>query len=262
MVIIKDEHIREAEKLLINGNEFDSEERVPFIKKLSSCDLLAVPGSGKTTALLAKLYCISKNLPYRDGSGILVLSHTNAAVNEIENNLKRHCPKLFEYPNFVGTVQSFVNTFLANPGNCQLYGSYISKNDDEVYNDEVIKFFLSLQWSKKGIKPRNLVNTLYLKANYGRKDQASDEKKVNTIKYILNFKFDFIQRKILGQKNNTIFKHGGATSNFYEELEEWKINQFRKGVLSFNDSYSIGDLYLNLFPGVKAMLKKDLDMFS
>lgn len=255
-MIIKDEHIREAEILLINGNEFDRVERVPFIKNLNSCDLLAVPGSGKTTALLAKLYCISKHLPFQDGSGILVLSHTNAAVDEIENNLKRHCPKLFEYPNFVGTIQGFVNKFLANPGNCQLYSSYISKNDDDVYLDEVIKYFLSLQWSRKGVKPRNLINTLYLNANYGRENQTPSEKKVNTINYILNFKFDFIQKKILGQKNNTIFKYGGATSNFYEELEEWKINELRKGVLSFNDSYSIGDLYLNIFPRVKAMLQK------
>ena len=108
---IRSEHINEAEGLLINGNRFDGEERVPFIQNLNSCDLLAVPGSGKTTALLAKLYCLSKYLPFNDGSGILVLSHTNTAVHEIENNLKRHCPILFTYPNFIGTVQSFVNRF-------------------------------------------------------------------------------------------------------------------------------------------------------
>ena len=114
--MIKNEHIKEAENLLINGNKFDNEERIPFIKNLNSCDLLAVPGSGKTTVLLAKLYCLSKHIPFKDGSGILVLSHTNAAVEEIERHLKRHCPNLFEYPNFVGTVQRFTDEFLANNG--------------------------------------------------------------------------------------------------------------------------------------------------
>jgi superfamily I DNA/RNA helicase len=137
MIEIKDEHIGEAEELLINGNRFDEAERVPFIKNLTSIDLLAVPGSGKTTALQAKLYCLSKHLPFDDDSGILVLSHTNAAIEEIEKNLKQHCPKLFEYPNFVGTVQSFVNKFLANNGCFLLYNSYLSIVDNDYANKRI-----------------------------------------------------------------------------------------------------------------------------
>ena len=119
---IKDEHIKEAELVLINGQEFDDLERKPFIKRLDTLDLLAVPGSGKTTALLAKLYCISKNLPFNDGSGILVLSHTNAAVDEIEKHLKSVCPMLFNYPNYIGTIQSFINKFLVYPYYSQVIG--------------------------------------------------------------------------------------------------------------------------------------------
>ncbi len=136
---IQDEHIKEAEKILIGGKTFDSEERVPFIKNLDSCDLLAVPGSGKTTALLAKLYCIAKHLPFKDGSGILVLSHTNAAVEEIEKHLKSFCPVLFQYPNFVGTVQSFVNKFIANQACFEKYGSYIRINDDDLIYEQIVK---------------------------------------------------------------------------------------------------------------------------
>ncbi len=144
MIDIKDEHIKEAEELLIGGNSFDIIERVPFIKYLNSCDLLAVPGSGKTTALLAKLFCLSKHLPLKNGEGILVLSHTNAAVNEIENKLKKVVPKLFEYPNFVGTVQTFVNKFLANSACFQKYGEYISTVDDDVANKLIINQTKSL----------------------------------------------------------------------------------------------------------------------
>jgi len=137
MIEIKNEHIHEAERLLIKDNHFEGEERVPFIKNLNSIDLLAVPGSGKTTALQAKLYCLSKHLPFDNGSGILMLSHTNAAVKEIEKNLKMHSPKLFGYPNFIGTVQSFVNKFLANSGNYFLNGSYLSTIDNDFANKRI-----------------------------------------------------------------------------------------------------------------------------
>ena len=110
---ISDDEIRNAEKILLpNGKEFD-EERKAFIRNFNTIDLQAVPGSGKTTALLAKLLILERKLPFDDGSGILVLSHTNAAIDEIKEKIQKHCPKLFSYPNFIGTIQSFVDDFLA-----------------------------------------------------------------------------------------------------------------------------------------------------
>ena len=64
---IDDKHIKEAENIFIGGKLFD-EERVNFIKNLETCDLLAVPGSGKTTALIAKLYCLAQKMPFEDGA--------------------------------------------------------------------------------------------------------------------------------------------------------------------------------------------------
>lgn len=144
---IEDKHIIEAQQIFINGNEFDKTERIPFIKNLNTIDLLAVPGSGKTTALMAKLYCLSKQLPLKDGSGILVLAHTNSTVDEIEKDLKKHCPNLFEYPNFIGTIQSFVNKFLANPANLIKYDSYLYKVDDEIANKKIVDSIKKLQFS-------------------------------------------------------------------------------------------------------------------
>lgn len=89
---IKHENIAKAEQLLLpDGCRFD-DERIQFINRLESGDLLAVPGSGKTTALRAKLYCIAKELPMKDGRGILALSHTNVAVDELKKNVAKPLP--------------------------------------------------------------------------------------------------------------------------------------------------------------------------
>lgn len=156
-MVIDPKHIQESEQLFIKGNTFDP-ERLDFINNLDTCDLLAVPGSGKTTALMAKLYCLSKHLPFEDGSGILVLAHTNAAVDEIEKKLKPHCPRLFEYPNFVGTIQGFVNKFLANIANFEKYGSYPTKIDDEIACKAIIEKTRSLGFN---LLSRYFFNQLY-----------------------------------------------------------------------------------------------------
>ena len=84
---ITDIDINKAEKILLPKDMHFDDERRDFIKGLESCDLLAVPGSGKTTALQAKLFCMSRHLPLDKGQGILVLSHTNNAVNEVKKKL-------------------------------------------------------------------------------------------------------------------------------------------------------------------------------
>jgi hypothetical protein len=254
VMIIKDEHITEAENLLINGDKFDSEERIPFIKKLSSCDLLAVPGSGKTTALLAKLYCISKQLPFNDGSGILVLSHTNAAVDEIENNLRKHCSNLFTYPNFIGTVQSFVNKFLASQACFEKYGSYISINDNDIYEKEAVKFFYSLSYSATGVEPKNLKNKLIGRVNHGIDVSTWPEREANVINFLKYFELDIINRKVI-YNETSFYTHSGSCQSYYLELEKWKESLYGKGLLNYKDSFYLGNLFLELHPEVKKILQ-------
>ncbi len=252
---IKDEHIKEAEKLLINKNKFDPIERVPFIKNLNSCDLLAVPGSGKTTALLAKLYCLSKHLPFKDGSGILVLSHTNAAVNEIKNNLQKYVPQLFEYPNFAGTVQSFVNKFLANPACFIKYGTYILQNDNDIYKKEAINFFYSLKYSRKGVKPKNLKNKLVGRVNYGKKGLTWEESESNVMDFLKYLEFDIVNRKIL-YNGTSFYTYSGSAKSYYLELEQWKEDLFSKGILNYRDSFYLAEWFIEDNPKIITLLQK------
>lgn len=138
---INDSDIEFSEKhLLPLGSHFD-DERKTFIKNLETIDLQAVPGSGKTTALLAKLLILEQQLPFDDGSGILVISHTNSAVDEIKNKIGYLCPKLFNYPNFVGTIQSFVDKFLAIPWYQIEFDKKLNYIDNEFYENHFTHLF-------------------------------------------------------------------------------------------------------------------------
>jgi DNA helicase-2/ATP-dependent DNA helicase PcrA len=239
-----EKHINQAEEIFINGNTFDT-ERIDFITNLETCDLLAVPGSGKTTALLAKLYCLGQNMPFENASGILVLAHTNHAIDEIENKLKKHCPQLFEYPNFIGTIQSFINKFLANQACYKKYNSYIRKNEDELYEKEVKNFFYNdLKWESEDNpqKEKRLKNQLYGKANYKKNGLSSKERITNTIEFLKYLDFDIINRKFTyGDKKTTLYKYGGTANHFYLEIENWKENLYKTGILNYKDSFNISN---------------------
>lgn len=112
---ITDADIDEVEKLLGGKISFDAERRA-VIKNTDTIDIQAFPGTGKTTVLVAKLAILAKKWPYSN-RGICVLSHTNAARDEIEKRLG-DTPigkKLLSYPHFIGTIHSFANEFIAIP---------------------------------------------------------------------------------------------------------------------------------------------------
>lgn len=113
-IIITDEDIDSLEKSW-GDVKFDSVRR-EIIKDLSSFDVQAFPGTGKTTVLVAKLALLAKKWPYAT-KGICVLSHTNVAREEIEMRLGRteYGRKLISYPHFIGTIHSFMNCFVALP---------------------------------------------------------------------------------------------------------------------------------------------------
>ena len=92
------------------------DSRFRAMLRLDTVDFEACPGSGKTTLLVAKLAVLAMRWTYRQ-QGICVLSHTNAARNEIGSKLSNTAAgiALMRYPHFVGTIHSFVNEYLALP---------------------------------------------------------------------------------------------------------------------------------------------------
>jgi DNA helicase-2/ATP-dependent DNA helicase PcrA len=155
-ISITEEDIAFAEAILLPEGKIFDDERRAFIKNFETIDLQAVPGSGKTTALLAKLLILERKLPFDDGSGILVISHTNAAVDEIKDKIQKYCPKLFSYPNFIGTIQSFVDDFLAIPFGLNYLGVKINCIDKERFEEEIINKFSEIKWLEEYGRPQGL----------------------------------------------------------------------------------------------------------
>ncbi|MCO7611465.1 UvrD-helicase domain-containing protein [Pseudomonas chlororaphis] len=92
------------------------EPRRAFLKRLDTLDVAACPGSGKTTLVVAKLAILGRHWRSRT-QGICVLSHTNAAREEIERRLgaTEVGQSLLRYPHFIDTIHGFVMRFLASP---------------------------------------------------------------------------------------------------------------------------------------------------
>ena len=106
-----------AQKFLKDNELEDNAEntRAEILCCWKSVDIQACPGSGKTTILVTKLAWAIENWKL-DNAGICVLSHTNVAKDEIKKRLTgSQASKLFSYPHFVGTIQEFIDKFVALP---------------------------------------------------------------------------------------------------------------------------------------------------
>ena len=115
---------------------FDDLERRRALLENGSRDFNAVPGSGKTSLLAAKLLLLAKKWPHAR-RGICVLSHTNVARDEIAQRLAGSAEgsQLLSYPHFVGTIHAFVNQFFAMPMLRSL-GQKVDVIDDIVFADK------------------------------------------------------------------------------------------------------------------------------
>ncbi|WP_442846742.1 UvrD-helicase domain-containing protein [Leeuwenhoekiella sp. H156] len=251
MLSITKEDILYAEKILLaNGQSFDN-ERITFIKNLNTIDLQAVPGSGKTTALLAKLLILEKKLPLPQNKGILVISHTNTAVDEIKDRIGHLCPKLFSHPNFVGTIQGFVDKFLATPAYLLKYAQKPMRIDNDIYNETISRFF---NQNKTGFSIQEKNNAVYYN---------------NVFKILHSYRFQkvtdgFIIVEEMNGKKLEVKTPGPKKVKFtsfeIDRITEWikitKLKTLEAGILCYDDAYFLADVILNDIPFYHELLQE------
>lgn len=248
--------------------EEKSGERIEVIKNLESIDVSACPGSGKTTALLAKLIILSNRMPFADGRGICVLTHTNVAIDLIKEKLGVNATKLFSYPNFFGTIQSFVDKFLAVPALIEKYRLRPSVVDKEKAN---VKLFQGYFKERTILSKKVFIELFSRHSEFSTKDLAellTIERKeaLELIKHLkkegivgssrspyhLNFgnsKKNILQSKLLsfsdskkiiqviGAIRDHAYTEANDPSNQRDQLSKLSIDFISEKILEFDDIY-------------------------
>lgn len=210
------------EKLLLpNGCCFANDAR-NVINSWDSNDILACPGSGKTTVLIAKLKLIADKSPLKDGRGVCVLSHTNVAVSELKAKLGKSAERLLSYPNFVGTIQTFVDQYITFPFLRQFANTSIQVVSDEDYanhlyslickTDSKLKWFIDQQYNAFGVKRYDSV--VKFMANIYTDDEGG-------------IHLSGVNRVLAGKSTNSAISYARAIQRLLSEEE----------LIRYNDTY-------------------------
>lgn len=235
---IEGREIEWAEKLLLpRESHFDAERRA-FIQCAESRDVVACPGSGKTTALLAKLIILGARMPFPDGRGICVLTHTNVAIDEIKKRAGVAAAPLFRYPNFFGTIQEFANRFLAIPACVDRFGQRHFEMDEDLYEHRIKKMFFDCDLARNSAIYVQLKNRL---KGVAWRDQYAI--KIDFLKN-LQFKFDDDLVHYVRGDNGKMFLRGDGNSESYSAIHSAKYQLLREGCLRYQDAFPIALWYL------------------
>ena len=154
---------------LASDLSFSDAERRAALLEGGSRDFNAVPGSGKTSLLAAKLLLLARKWPHAT-KGICVLSHTNVARDEIVRRLAgtHEGAMLLGYPHFIGTIHAFVNQFLAMPV-LRALNLPVDVIDDDVFGTRALarlkgnQYFTLRAWLARQANGDALVSQLFFK---------------------------------------------------------------------------------------------------
>ncbi|MGD0217459.1 MAG: UvrD-helicase domain-containing protein [Desulfobaccales bacterium] len=231
MFSITDENINYVERQLLQPGQVFDEQRREFIKCTHSVDLLACPGSGKTTSLVAKLLIIEEQLPLKGNRGVCVLTHTNVAIDTITKKIGGSAGKLFKYPNFFGTIQSFVDKYLAIPAFIERYGNRPEIIDNEWYHAKVDKQLKYLPRNAKAFCHRS-----------GRKD------------YPYSIRFPHLQVSPLNRCDALrLDLNDNSHKKIYDALVSLRERVLQFGIVSYEDAYYLAAEHLASHPTLIAL---------
>ncbi|MGG1669755.1 UvrD-helicase domain-containing protein [Paenibacillus sp. NRS-1783] len=136
-----------VESILLGGSRTFQDEQINVINAIHSTNIMACPGSGKTTVLIAKIALLLQKLKDEGSTkGICIITHTNVAVEEIVKNLAKFGFNDIEYPHFVGTIHEFFNRFFS----LKAYDQFTSRDRFYLMENEVYKsYFEKYFWLRK-----------------------------------------------------------------------------------------------------------------
>lgn len=250
-IVITDDDISYTEKLLLpEGHSFNKERR-DFIRCMDSRDVVACPGSGKTTALLAKLLILARKMPFEDGRGICVLTHTNVAIDEIKKKAGVAADALFRYPNFFGTIHSFVGSYLAMPAYINLFGHRQIRIDDDLYKLRATSVF-----RQDGLAQNGVIFSQVKRRIDGKPYTEQLETKRN---FFINLVFKFDNGYVSycrGDNLKTVVKGSKEPSKSYLPIHKAKYGLLEAGHLRYGDIFPLADYYISKNQNMRNLFQK------
>ncbi|MFC8208371.1 UvrD-helicase domain-containing protein [[Kitasatospora] papulosa] len=220
-------HKVEAMVKLLGLDPLDPEQW-DFLQSETTQDLQAAPGSGKTTLIGLKL-ALMADAWTSVTCGVCVLSHTNTAKNEITDRVASLAAgrNLLRYPHFIGTIQSFVHTFLALPA-VRDKGVEVRSVDDATFETAAIRLLQHPDYSK-------------LRSYVERQRDGTG------IVTGATFTYRDGELVVTGATRQPPFR---AETDSGKQLSHLKRTLARRGVFRYQDMYAIAQQYLADRPGI------------
>ena len=214
------------------GLQITLKEQFDFLESGKTLDLQAAPGSGKTTLVALKLALLAEAWS-ASTRGLCVLSHTNVAADEISARLAGTPGQtLLRYPHFIGTIQSFVHSFVALPA-LRSGGVTPQAIDNKAYAAHAERLLHLGQFSALRGSVAN---------------RANGEQVVTEATYVFEADQEWLQ--IAGK-----LPFGRHTKS-YKQLLALKGLLTRKGILRYRDMYALAEQHLYRNPRLSAGLRR------
>ncbi|MCU5181424.1 UvrD-helicase domain-containing protein [Bacillus toyonensis] len=212
---INELYFKEIESELLPKDAMFSEQQKNVILRNDTLNIIAGPGSGKTTVLTAKC-AVLLNENKNKAKGICLITHTNVAVDEIKMSLSKVGLKDIEYPNFIGTIQEFFNTFFAKKAFHMVLGSKKFRVlDDEEYKDR-FSYYFDLY------KPSWYTQSCPNVFKKNPKLEISDDTSFN-----ISSDANYTYRESFNTSVYQLFNSGFVTNKQCLELAKWYIEKYR-----------------------------------
>jgi DNA helicase II / ATP-dependent DNA helicase PcrA len=200
---------------------FRDGERQAVLVCPTTRDIDACAGGGKTTLLAAKLAILVNRWPH-SYQGIAVLSHTNKALEVVLGTLPTSVrTRVQAYPHFVGTIQSFIDRFVAAPVCVQRFAARPSPCDSAEYGRLCVSTA-----HRHGL--RNVISRLGTRQNQTPEDYLG--------RMVFETCSDQLDCGSLHLKD--------PTSPTFCEFKELKLAMSRMGRFTYDDMVSLGELAL------------------
>lgn len=223
-VQVKEDDYKLVESILLdNKAEFNSLQR-EFIELLETKTVIAGPGAGKTTALAAKIVILLKYFNMtKSKDGLCIITHTNVAVNEINNALLKAGIGTISHPHFIGTIHEFFNRFCVIP-----YFKYKYHHNNLLFDNE------------------DTGDLGYYKTFVGMKIPWINQDKFK--KFRDSFPERISKSELLLNKDNELILYNNTNWDKFEKYRELmldaKISKKSKGFLTYDDTFLFSKIFL------------------